>query len=126
MSVGGTVHDRSDHADTPSQHHPAVARLLAELDAARVGIVVLDELDAPRRERVVAELRTAVPDLASRAAHEAGAEHVVATIRAVADRAPDGDGPGGAAATGLWEDIVHTAVEAARAVGRPEPVTLVR
>lgn len=125
MSVGGTVHDRSDHADTPAQHHPAVERLLAELDAARVGIVVLDELDAPRRERVVAELRTAVPDLASRAAHEAGAEHVVATIRAVAGHVPDGVGPAGAA-TGLWEDIVHTAVEAARAVGRPEPVTLVR
>lgn len=120
------MHDRSDHADTPAQHHPAVARLLAELDAARAGIVVLDELDAPRRDRVVAELRTAVPDLASRAAHEVGAEHVVASIRAVAGGVPDGVGTAEGAATGLWDDVVRAAVEAARAVGRPEPVTLAR
>ncbi|WIE76613.1 hypothetical protein [Curtobacterium sp. MCSS17_007] len=92
--------------------HPAIARLHAELDAARRGIDVLADLEDARRDRVVAELLSAVPDVASRAAHEAGADGVVATIQGFADAAGDHGDP----ATALWDRIVLTAVEAAAAV----------
>ncbi|PZF55014.1 hypothetical protein DEJ23_12750 [Curtobacterium sp. MCSS17_008] len=91
--------------------HPAIARLHAELDAARRGIAVLDDLEEGRRERVVAELLSAVPDMASRAAYEAGADGVVETIRRFAAR-----GVRGASATTLWNRVVRSAVEAAAAV----------
>jgi len=97
--------------------HPAIARLHAELDAARQGIDVLGELEEARRERVVAELLSAVPDVASRAAYEAGADGVVATIQGFAPV----DGDHRDAMTALWDRIVLSAAEAATAVA-PDPV----
>ncbi|MDM7886927.1 hypothetical protein QUG98_00525 [Curtobacterium sp. RHCJP20] len=91
--------------------HPAIVRLQAELDAARDGIGVLGELEADRRERVVAELLSAVPDVASRAAYEAGADRAVATIRRFEERrAVDHE-----SAPALWDRLVLTAFEAAAA-----------
>ena len=113
VSVGGTVQDQSNTQDRSDQSvHPAIARLHAELEAARRGIDVLDELEAARRERVVAEMLSAVPDLASRAAYEAGTDGVVATIRRFAVVEDDQD----ESTTALWDRVVLTAVEAAAAV----------
>ncbi|KTR53644.1 hypothetical protein [Curtobacterium oceanosedimentum] len=91
--------------------HPAIVRLQAELDAARDGIGVLGELETDRRERVVAELLSAVPDVASRAAYEAGSDRAVATIRRFeGSRADDHE-----SATALWDRLVLTAFEAVAA-----------
>jgi len=117
------VRDTERAPGTDRSAHPAVARLRSELDAARRGIAVLGDLDASRRERVVAELLSAVPDLASRAAHEAGADHVLATIRSVAGAVADRADEVGGATAGLWDRVVRTAVEAAGAVGRPAAAT---
>ena len=91
--------------------HPALLRLRAELDAAREGIGVLDGLEDVRRERVVAELRTAVPDTASRAARAAGADAVVAELSRF-DRTQTPDRAVGGTSQ-IWDDIVRTAVQAA-------------
>ena len=92
--------------------HPAIVRLHAELEAARHGIDVLGELEDARRERVVAELLSAVPDVASRAAYEAGADRAVATIQGFEGVRSDEHESG----TALWDRLVLTAVEAAAAV----------
>lgn len=92
--------------------HPAIVRLRAELDAAWKGIGALAQLEDVPRDRVVAELRTAVPDVASRAAREVGIEVVVAEINRYADTGVPG-------ATDvvptevIWSDVVRTASEAA-------------
>ena len=65
--------------------HPAIARLRVELDAAWKGMRTLDQVDDDLRDRIVAELRAAVPDVAGRAAREAEHEAVVAEIRRFAD-----------------------------------------
>jgi len=104
------VRDTERAPGTDRSAHPAVARLRSDLDASR-------------RERVVAELLSAVPDLASRAAHEAGADHVLATIRSVAGAVADRADEVGGATAGLWDRVVRTAVEAAGAVGRPAAAT---
>ena len=65
--------------------HPEIVRLRAELDSAWKGVVGLGSLDGPHRDRVVADLHTAVPDAAGRAARAAGREAVVAEIRRFAD-----------------------------------------
>ncbi|WP_420370325.1 hypothetical protein [Curtobacterium sp. L1-20] len=98
--------------ETPD--HPALVRLRAELDAAWKGIGVLGDMEDDSRDRVVAELRTAVPDVASLAARAAGTEAAVAEINRFADVevvATDASLP---TAT-IWDDIVHTAAEAASA-----------
>lgn len=97
-----------------SPEHPALLRLRAELDAAREGIVALDELEAVRRDRVVAELRTAVPDVAGRAAREAGPDAVVAEISRFAVTV-DGIASDGVPRSPVWRDIVRAATEAAAA-----------
>ena len=98
--------------------HPAIIRLTVELEAARHGIGVLGELEDAGRERVVAELLSAVPDVASRAAHEAGAERAVATIQGFGGTPSRDHEP----ATALWDRLVLTAVEAAGAVDAPAAV----
>lgn len=94
--------------------HPAILRLRAELDAAWKGMGTLAQLDDVPRGRVVAELRTAVPDVASRAAREVGSDAVVAEICRYAHV-----GAPGATATVqtavIWGDVVQSASEAARA-----------
>lgn len=90
--------------------HPAVVRLRSELDAARRGVGALSELDPEHRERIVAELRTGLPDVASRAAHEIGTDAAVAEIR----RHAGVDTHGGNVAD-LWTEIIETATEAAAA-----------
>lgn len=97
-----------------SPDHPALVRLRAELDAAWKGIGVLGDMEDVRRDRVVAELRAAVPDVASRAAREAGADVVVAEISRFA-RAEVVDDERTSTAATIWDDIVHTAAEAASA-----------
>lgn len=98
--------------------HPAIVRLTVELEAARHGIGVLGELEDAGRERVVAELLSAVPDVASRAAHEAGAERAVATIQGFGGTGSEDHEP----TTALWDRLVLTAVEAAVAVDAPAAV----
>lgn len=95
--------------------HPAIARLRVELDAAWKGMRTLDQVDDDLRDRIVAELRAAVPDVAGRAAREAGHEAVVAEIRRFAD--DDGHASDGSTCT-IWDEIVDTASVAATA-GRP-------
>ncbi|WP_159572800.1 hypothetical protein [Curtobacterium sp. 18060] len=110
------MNDPNDHAsvDHPSVDHPAIVRLRAELDAAWKGIGALGQMEGVRRDRVVAELRTAVPDVASRAAREVGTEAVVAEISRFADVGVPGTDPAVPAAV-IWDDVVQTAAEAARA-----------
>ncbi|MFJ7287679.1 hypothetical protein ACQXVK_00325 [Curtobacterium sp. AB451] len=94
--------------------HPALVRLRAELDAAWKGIGALGDMEDVSRDRVVAELRAAVPDVASLAARAAGADLVVAEICRFAEAevvATDSTVP---TAT-IWDDIVHSAAEAASA-----------
>lgn len=94
--------------------HPALVRLRAELDAAWKGIGALGDMEDVSRDRVVAELRAAVPDVASLAARAAGADLVVAEICRFAEAevvATDSTVP---TAT-IWGDIVHSAAEAASA-----------
>ncbi|MBF4614813.1 hypothetical protein [Curtobacterium sp. VKM Ac-1376] len=94
--------------------HPAIVRLRAELDAAWKGIGALAQLEDVPRDRVVAELRTAVPDVASRAAREVGSDAVVAEITRYAEAgAPESASAVPAAV--IWCDVVQSASEAARA-----------
>jgi hypothetical protein len=93
--------------------HPAVVRLRSELDAARRGVGSIDELDPEHRARIVADLRTGLPDVASRAAHEIGPEAAVAEIRRFA-----GIEAHGSEAADLWTEILDTATEAASAASR--------
>ncbi|PCN48256.1 hypothetical protein Csp2054_07490 [Curtobacterium sp. 'Ferrero'] len=102
---------------TTTPDHPAIVRLRLELDAAWKSICALGGLADDRRGRVVAELRTAVPDVASRAALLAGADAAVAEINrfaaaevVLADVAEAGSV---VPSTAIWDDIVHTAAEAA-------------
>ncbi|MGN8050028.1 hypothetical protein ACTJKO_10085 [Curtobacterium sp. 22159] len=100
-----------------SPEHPALVRLRAELDAAWKGIGVLGDMEDSSRDRVVAELRTAVPDVASRAARAAGAEAAVAEINRFAQvEVVSGDAALPTAT--IWDDIVHSAAEAASAAAR--------
>lgn len=92
--------------------HPAIARLRVELDAAWKGMRTLAEVDDDLRERIIAELRAAVPDMAGRAAHEAGQEAVVAEIRRFADDDVDA---AEASTCEIWGEIVDTASVAATA-----------
>ncbi len=70
---------------TETPDHPAIIRLRIELDAAWKSVCTLEDLADERRGRVVAELRTAVPDVASRAALEAGTDAAVAEISRFAE-----------------------------------------
>jgi hypothetical protein len=97
-----------------STDHPAIVRLRAELDAAWKGIGALAQLDDVPRDRVVAELRTAVPDVASRAAREVGSDAVVAEISRYADAGVPGASSAVPTAV-IWSDVVQSASEAARA-----------
>jgi hypothetical protein len=97
-----------------SPEHPALVRLRAELDAAWKGIGVLGGMEDGLRERVVAELLAAVPDVASRAARAAGADAVVAEISRFAEAEVVADDSTVPTAT-IWGDIVHSATEAASA-----------
>lgn len=99
--------------------HPEIVRLRAELDSAWKGVVGLGSLDGPHRDRVVADLHTAVPDAAGRAARAAGREAVVAEIRRFADVDVAGSDPSWPAA-GVWADVLETARQAA--CGMDEPV----
>ncbi|MFS0729869.1 hypothetical protein ABC270_07295 [Curtobacterium sp. 1P10AnD] len=104
---------------TETSDHPAIIRLRIELDAAWKSVCTLEDLADERRGRVVAELRTAVPDVASRAALEAGADAAVAEICRFADaevvRADVLDAGAVVPSTELWDSIVHTAAEAVAA-----------
>ncbi len=94
--------------------HPAIVRLRAELDAAWKGIGALAQLEDAPRDRVVAELRTAVPDVASRAAREVGTEAVVAEISRYADAGiPAATATDVVPTAVIWSDVVRTASEAA-------------
>ncbi|PZE66457.1 hypothetical protein [Curtobacterium sp. MCBD17_021] len=97
---------------------PEIVRLRAELDAAWKGVVSLGSSDGPHRDRVVAYLRTAVPDSAGRAARTAGQEAVVAEIRRFADVEVVTSDPAWPASE-VWVDVLATAVEAANAAGEP-------
>lgn len=115
------MNDSTDHPAVerltvghPTVDHPAIVRLRAELDAAWKGIGALGQLEGVRRDRVVAELRTAVPDEASRAAREVGTEAVVAEISRFADAGVPRTDPTVPAAV-IWDAVVQTAAEAARA-----------
>lgn len=111
------MQDQQDRPYRPDDSvHPAIVRLHAELEAARRGIDVLGELEDTGRERVVAELLSAVPDVASRAAYEAGPDRAVATIQGF-DGVRSDDHESG---TALWDRLVLTAVEAVAAV-EPAP-----
>ncbi|MBT1544138.1 hypothetical protein [Curtobacterium aurantiacum] len=92
--------------------HPSIVRLRAELDAAWKGIGALAQLEDAPRDRVVAELLTAVPDVASRTAREVGIEAVVAEIRRYADAGIPG-ASGTVPTSVIWSDVVRTASEAA-------------
>lgn len=92
--------------------HPAIIRLRTELDAAWKGVGALGQMDDGRRERIVAELRASVPDVASRAAREAGQEAVFAEICRFADAEVVVSDPSVPTRT-IWGQIVHTAAEAA-------------
>ncbi|WIB78608.1 hypothetical protein DEJ28_05780 [Curtobacterium sp. MCPF17_002] len=98
--------------ETPE--HPALVRLRAELDAAWKGIGVLGDMEDDSRDRVVAELRTAVPDVASRAARAAGADAAVAEISRFAEAEVVASDAAVPTAT-IWDDIVHNAAVAASA-----------
>ncbi len=102
---------------TETPDHPAIIRLRLELDAAWKSIGALEGLEEDRRGRVVAELRTAVPDVASRAALEAGAAAAVAEISRFAEAevvlAEVLDAGALVPSSVLWGDIVHAAAEAA-------------
>ncbi|MCJ1715953.1 hypothetical protein ACLBWP_15855 [Microbacterium sp. M1A1_1b] len=110
--------DRPERAD-----HPAIARLRVELDAAWKSMRTLAEVDDDLRARIIAELRGAVPDMAGRAAHEAGHQAVVAEIRRFADidvDATDAERP----TCAIWGEIVDMASVAAMAAAHdPAPVT---
>ncbi|MEG8037165.1 hypothetical protein QP157_18130 [Sphingomonas sp. LR61] len=110
------MNDPIDHAsvDHPSVDHPGHRPSPRGLDAAWKGIGALGQMEGVRRDRVVAELRTAVPDVASRAAREVGTEAVVAEISRFADVGVPGTDPAVPAAV-IWDDVVQTAAEAARA-----------
>lgn len=99
----------NDHSD-----HPAVIRLRVELDAAWKGVGALAQLEGVSRDRVVAELRAAVPDVASRAAREAGQEAVVAELRRFAAAEVVASDPTVPSRV-IWGDIVGTATVAATA-----------
>lgn len=94
--------------------HPAIIRLRAELDAAWKGVGALGQMDRDRRARIVAELRAAVPDVASRAAREVGQEAVVAEIARFADADVVASDPMVPTRT-IWSEIVGRATEAATA-----------
>jgi hypothetical protein len=95
---------------------PEIVRLRAELDSAWKGVVSLGALDGPHRDRVVADLRTAVPDSAGRAARAVGPEAVVAEIGRFADVEVFTSDPTWPAAD-VWSEVLSTATEAARAAG---------
>jgi hypothetical protein len=97
--------------------HPELVRLRAELDSAWKGVAGLGSFDGPHRDRVVADLHTAVPDAAGRAARAVGREAVVAEIRRFADVVTAD--PSWAAA-GVWADVLEAAHQAA--CGTDEPV----
>ena len=99
--------------------HPEIVRLRAELDSAWKGVVSLGSLDGPHRDRVVADLHTAVPDCAGRAARVAGREAVVAEIRRFADAEVVTSDPSWPAA-GVWAEVLEAARQAA--CGADEPV----
>jgi hypothetical protein len=96
--------------------YPAIDRLRCELVTARQGVRELADLDRPTRDRVEAEIRSAVPDLAGRASREAGREAVVAEVRRSASEGADDDTDDGGAAWALWAEVLATALEAAAAV----------
>lgn len=98
-----------------SPDHPAIVRLRAELDAAWEGIRTLDALDAVRRERVVAELRAGLPDVASRAARAVGSEATIAEICRYAH--VEVVSGGGSSRATIWDDLVRAAAVAANAAG---------
>lgn len=98
--------------ETPE--HPALTRLRAELDAAWKGIGALGGMEDVSRDRVVAELLAAVPDVASRAARAAGPDAAVAEISRFAEAEVVTSDTAVPTAT-IWDDIVHTAAEAATA-----------
>lgn len=97
-----------------SPDHPALVRLRAELDAAREGMGTLCDLESDGRDRVVAELRAAVPDVASRAARAVGADAAVAEISRFADAEVVSTGASVPTQT-IWGDIVRSATVAASA-----------
>lgn len=109
---GGTTMTMTETSD-----HPAIVRLRIELDAAWKSVCALEDLADDRRGRVVAELRTAVPDVASRAALEAGTDAAVAEICRFAEaevvRAEVLDAGAVVPSAELWDAIVHAAAEAA-------------
>jgi hypothetical protein len=111
-------HDALPTVPVPHDHatsHPAILRLHAELEAAREGMAAITRSTLPNRGRIVEEIRTGLPDIAGRAAHEAGADATVAEIRRFTrlgvehrdDACP---------VVLLWGEILDTATVAASAV----------
>jgi hypothetical protein len=109
--VGDEVDRTYNAVDAGDGDHPAIARLRSELDAARRGIREIGAVGAEHRERIVAAIRSAVPDAAGRAAFEVGRTAAIDVIRGFV--APDLRSQNSAAAR-LWDEIVADATEAAR------------
>jgi hypothetical protein len=94
-----------------SGDHPAIERLRAELAAARRGIGHIATMSPSHRERVVASIRSELPDAASRAAYEAGGAATMAEIRRF-DRVEPGRPAPSPAVARLWDAILTDVVEA--------------
>ncbi|MFZ7088139.1 hypothetical protein [Curtobacterium sp. RRHDQ10] len=115
--------DRADE-DRHEHGHPALERIHTEFAAARLGIAQIGTMtDDVHRDRLVRSIRTELPDVASRSAHEVGGTAVLAEIHRFAHLAGGADP--GAGRTGaepvdrlaavLWDAILADATEAVRA-----------
>lgn len=95
--------------------HPAIERLHAELAAARRGIGHVGAMSPSHRDRVVAAIRSELPDAAGRTAHEVGGAATLAEIRHFSGIDPAGPLPSRAAVR-LWDAILDDVAEAIGAV----------
>lgn len=91
--------------------HPAVVRLHNEFVAAYGGVLDLVALDDEHRDRMVAEIRSALPDVASRTAREAGVAATVDEVR----RHAGADAGLPEPLDRLWSEVVDRATQAATA-----------
>ena len=104
------VHESHGH----DADHPAIRRLHAEFAAARDGMAAITRLTLPNRQRVVDEIRAGLPDIAGRAAHEAGPEATVAEIRRFTSLGVEHNDEACPVVL-LWSEILDTATVAASA-----------
>lgn len=108
------AHDSRSHHHG-ADGHPAIERLHAELAAARRGIGHTGTMTPAHRDRVVAAIRSELPDAASRAAHQVGGAATMAEIRHFEGIDPARPVPSRASVR-LWDAILTDVVEAISAV----------